>query len=200
VFWDKQDLIDGQDWERGFRNGLKHSCLYLPLLSNASLESVRYPTSVSPPLQCISGKCKLSYFCLPLLSKASLESVSYPAHLHPSLLLSLSPSPLLPLFPLSLLPLSPLLSKASLESVSSPVSLHLSPLLPLSLSSHAPMFPLLQYISGKCKLSYLFIPPPPPACPMHLWKLRIRKERRMKDGERERRGKRGKMDKERLHA
>ncbi len=43
---DKQDILDGQDWEKSFRLGLKHSCVYMPLVSAASLESVRMTNHV----------------------------------------------------------------------------------------------------------------------------------------------------------
>ena len=42
AFWDKQDLQDGQDWEKSFIKGLKQSCVYLPLISVPALENVCY--------------------------------------------------------------------------------------------------------------------------------------------------------------
>ena len=41
VFWDKECLARGVDWERDFRRGLRRSCFYLPLISDAGLERVR---------------------------------------------------------------------------------------------------------------------------------------------------------------
>ena len=40
VFWDKQNLKDAQNWEDGFKLGLKTSCLYLPLISFGAVKTV----------------------------------------------------------------------------------------------------------------------------------------------------------------
>ena len=40
VFWDKECLARGVDWEKDFRRGLKRACLYLPLISDAGQERV----------------------------------------------------------------------------------------------------------------------------------------------------------------
>lgn len=41
VFWDRQDLQDGMPWEKLFMKGLKHSCVYLPLISEPSLHNIK---------------------------------------------------------------------------------------------------------------------------------------------------------------
>ena len=40
MFWDRQDLQDGKSWEKLFCAGLKHSCVYMPLISVKSLDKV----------------------------------------------------------------------------------------------------------------------------------------------------------------
>eukprot|EP00051_Salpingoeca_urceolata_P001768 m.43932 g.43932 ORF g.43932 m.43932 type:complete len:1318 (+) comp11667_c0_seq3:375-4328(+) len=40
VFWDKARLAEGVDWEQGFTTGLRRSCMFLPLISKHTLDSV----------------------------------------------------------------------------------------------------------------------------------------------------------------
>lgn len=50
MFWDKECLARGVDWEKDFRRGLKRSCLYLPLISDAGLERVSYGCTLEAAL------------------------------------------------------------------------------------------------------------------------------------------------------
>lgn len=40
-FWDQQDIEEGHDWETAFLHALKHSCLFLPLVSEAALKPIQ---------------------------------------------------------------------------------------------------------------------------------------------------------------
>eukprot|EP00055_Hartaetosiga_balthica_P015798 m.96113 g.96113 ORF g.96113 m.96113 type:complete len:1081 (+) comp8961_c0_seq4:44-3286(+) len=41
LFWDKKSLKTGLDWKDGFQDGLRHSCVYIPLLSSNSLADIK---------------------------------------------------------------------------------------------------------------------------------------------------------------
>lgn len=40
-FFDKQDLVAGKDWKKGFLDGLHRSCLFLPIVSEAGLAPIK---------------------------------------------------------------------------------------------------------------------------------------------------------------
>jgi hypothetical protein len=41
VFWDAKDIQDGSNWKQTFLQALQHSCLFLPIVSEAALEPMK---------------------------------------------------------------------------------------------------------------------------------------------------------------
>jgi hypothetical protein len=43
VFLDSKEIVDGSNWKQAFVNALQHSCLFVPIVSEAALEPLRNP-------------------------------------------------------------------------------------------------------------------------------------------------------------
>jgi hypothetical protein len=48
-FFDKQDIRDGVDWKNAFLTALEHTCLFVPLISEAAIDRIKALTPESKP-------------------------------------------------------------------------------------------------------------------------------------------------------